>query len=42
MDRRDADLNERMRRLPGVDAVIAELSGAPHQVLAQRLTGERI
>ena len=35
MDRRDADLNERMRRLPGVDAVIAELSGAPHQVLAE-------
>src|SRR5918992_1329749 len=33
MDRRDADLNERMRRLPSVDAVIAELSGGPHQIL---------
>jgi L-seryl-tRNA(Ser) seleniumtransferase len=30
----DGDLNERMRRLPGVDTVIEQLSGAPHPILA--------
>jgi L-seryl-tRNA(Ser) seleniumtransferase len=31
----DGDLNERMRRLPGVDTVIEQLSGAPHPILAE-------
>jgi L-seryl-tRNA(Ser) seleniumtransferase len=29
------DLNELMRRLPGVDTVIEQLSGAPHPILAE-------